>query len=87
MSFHYGTAIFNSTLCLLCTLLSCICIGIKKYVFTYMARRSDPGEGMIGVSRNRLKLTRQFSGQTQTVNIRGLTIIVSLMKVFKYIFF
>ena len=31
------------------------------------------------------KLTRQFSGQTQTVFIRGLIIIVSLMKIFKYI--
>ena len=30
-------------------------------------------------------LTRQFSGQTQTVDIRGLIIIVRLMKIFKYI--
>ena len=30
-------------------------------------------------------LTRPFSGQSQTVNIRGLTIIVSLMKLFLYI--
>ena len=32
-------------------------------------------------------LTRQFSGQIQTVYIRGLIIIVSLMKIFKYIHF
>ena len=32
-------------------------------------------------------LTRQFSGQIQTVDIRGLIIIVSLMKIFKYIHF
>ena len=32
-------------------------------------------------------LTRQFSGQIQTVDIRGLIIIVSLMKLFKYIHF
>ena len=32
-------------------------------------------------------LTRQFSGQTQTVDIRGLIIIVSVMKRFKYIHF
>ena len=30
-------------------------------------------------------LTRQFIGQIQTVDIRGLIIIVSLMKRFKYI--
>ena len=32
-------------------------------------------------------LTRQFSGQIQTVDIRGLIIIVSLLKIFKYINF
>ena len=32
-------------------------------------------------------LTRQFSGQIQTVDIRGLIIIVSLLKIFKYIQF
>ena len=32
-------------------------------------------------------LTRQFSGQIQIVDIRGLIIILSLMKIFKYIHF
>ena len=32
-------------------------------------------------------LTRQLSGQIQTVDIRGLIIIVSLMNIFKYIHF
>ena len=32
-------------------------------------------------------LTRQFSGQIQTVAIRGLIIVISLMKIFKYILF
>ena len=32
------------------------------------------------------KLTRKFSGQTKTVDIRGLIIIVSLLTIFKYIF-
>ena len=30
-------------------------------------------------------LTRQFSGQIQTVDIRGLIIVVSLIKILKYI--
>ena len=30
-------------------------------------------------------LTRQFSGQIQTVDIRGLIIVVSLIEIFKYI--
>ena len=29
-------------------------------------------------------LTRQFSGQIQTVDIRGLIIVVSLIEIFKY---
>ena len=45
----------------------------------WQAWSSDPGEGRIGITRNRLEeLTRPFSGQTHSVDIRGLNIIVSL---------
>ena len=58
------------------------------YSYIWRAWSSDPREGRIGVSRNSLELdhlTIQFSGQTQTVDIRGLNISVCLMKIFKYI--
>ena len=55
------------------------------YSHIWQAWSSDPGEGRIRVSRNRLELTRQFSGQIQTVYIRGLIIVASLIEIFKYI--
>ena len=44
-----------------------------------------PGKEVLELRVIVWNLTRSFSGQTQTVDIRGLIIIVSLMKIFKYI--
>ena len=45
-----------------------------------------PGNKGLGFHVIVSKLMRQFIGQTQTVDIRGLIIIVSLMTLFKYIY-
>ena len=54
------------------------------YSHIWQAWSSDPGKEGLEFHVIVWNLTRQFSGQIQTVDIRGLIIVVSLIEIFKY---